>query len=282
MDIEKLKIINTLAKEDTLLRVAKSLNLSQPTLSKQLASIERELDIQLIDRLGPKGYVPRPELADLARVAGDVLQSWTNGVSAIKHRVQNIIPEVCVTGPELFMRELFIPLWFRSKVSEKANLVYRRSHIEDTSRHYTLLQNHIVFTNNKNLPPHFKVKKFVEEELCIITCAQSSFTETLVSNPEQAIWVSYGPEKDLTKIFFSRLNIQVTSNVFIEDFEAILSCLIQNSKMAAVVPCFDNVKVGKDFKVTRSPRSQKAPIYLAYKSNDIIDPLVAKLFEARE
>ena len=54
MDIDKLLALKTLADEGTQTRAAEKLFCTQSALSKQIATLERELDCRLFDRKGSR------------------------------------------------------------------------------------------------------------------------------------------------------------------------------------------------------------------------------------
>jgi len=76
LDLRDLRYFTAVIEEETIGRAADRLGLSQPTLSRQLRLLERDLGVTLLDR-APRGIVPTPAGESLYRDSHDILDEVT-------------------------------------------------------------------------------------------------------------------------------------------------------------------------------------------------------------
>jgi DNA-binding transcriptional LysR family regulator len=110
MEINHLRIIQTLVADPHLTRAAERLHITQSALSKRVQQIESELGTQLFERRGPRGLSPLPQAHELANVADRMLTTWDAGL----RRLLNLSDEpqhFTLVGPQVFLREIVLPWW---------------------------------------------------------------------------------------------------------------------------------------------------------------------------
>lgn len=110
MELDYLRVIKELVADPNLTRAAERLHVTQSALSKRVQMIERELNVQLFERRGPRGLRAMPQAMELALLADRVLTAWNTGVK----RIQDVAEEpehFVLVGPEVFLREMVLPWW---------------------------------------------------------------------------------------------------------------------------------------------------------------------------
>ncbi|WP_394252678.1 LysR family transcriptional regulator [Vibrio profundi] len=86
------------AEEGSLSAAAKALNMSQPTLSRQVSALEQEIGVVLFDRIGHKLELTQSgiELLDIARRLGEAAQDFSLAASGQCQRLEgNVVISVC-------------------------------------------------------------------------------------------------------------------------------------------------------------------------------------------
>lgn len=86
------------AEEGSLSAAAKALNMSQPTLSRQVSALEQEIGVVLFDRIGHKLELTQSgiELLDIARRLGEAAQDFSLAASGQCQRLEgNVVISAC-------------------------------------------------------------------------------------------------------------------------------------------------------------------------------------------
>lgn len=105
MDIHHLKIFAAIYENRSFSKAAKCLNLSQPTVSAHMKTLEKELDCSLFDRLGKK-IMPTAEGQVLLPMAQQVIESLTRleeELSQVKGRLDGRIMVGASTIPGTYI-----------------------------------------------------------------------------------------------------------------------------------------------------------------------------------
>lgn len=89
MDNKSLETFLTLAKEQSFSRTAEKLNITQPAVSKRIANLERELNTQLIDRIGKQTTMTHSGTI-LQQHAFKLLQSMDDCKTAINNTTTQV------------------------------------------------------------------------------------------------------------------------------------------------------------------------------------------------
>ncbi len=110
MEINHLKILQTLVADPNLSRAAERLKITQSALSKRLQSMELEIGASLFERRGPRGLRPYTQAVELAQLADRIVSAWDMGVKRVKRAAAEPTHFVLV-GPQLFLREIVMPWW---------------------------------------------------------------------------------------------------------------------------------------------------------------------------
>ena len=110
MELLNLRMIQSLVQDPHLSRTAQRLRLTQSALSKRLQNLEDELGIKLFYRRGPRGLEATPAGREVANLSEQILTAWDSGLNRVK-RHQDEPTHFGVVGPQIFMREVFLPWW---------------------------------------------------------------------------------------------------------------------------------------------------------------------------
>ncbi len=117
MNLERLRVFRTIVEEGSFRRAAERLYLSQPSVSQNIAALEKEYDVRLFERKGrtialtPEGRALHVLASDLLRKADDIplrfreMQMLKYGkltVSATPHALNCLVPEAFCLFREQF------------------------------------------------------------------------------------------------------------------------------------------------------------------------------------
>jgi LysR family transcriptional regulator for metE and metH len=91
LDVRDLQVVLAIAREGTTARASEVLHLTQPAVSRALASVENKLDVRLFDR-GPRGLAPTAACERLVEGAPRVLAELVD----LERRVVTPVPPVRV------------------------------------------------------------------------------------------------------------------------------------------------------------------------------------------
>ena len=101
IDWNHLRAFHTTADTGSLSAAARQLGLTQPTLSRQIAALEADLDVALFERPGRRLVLTQTGLDLLNHIAtmGDAAQAFTLAASG---RIQEISGRVCISATDSF------------------------------------------------------------------------------------------------------------------------------------------------------------------------------------
>lgn len=85
MSVEQLETVVAIAEEGALVRAARRLHLTQPPVSRRLATLEEELGAVLFERL-PRGMRPTPEGVVFVEHARQILSAIQRAAEAVTER----------------------------------------------------------------------------------------------------------------------------------------------------------------------------------------------------
>ena len=97
------------AEEGTLSAAAKALGMTQPTLGRQVAALERELGVVLFERVG-RGLTLTPsglQLIDQVRAMGEAASKMSLSASG---RAQALEGSICITASEIYAATILPPI----------------------------------------------------------------------------------------------------------------------------------------------------------------------------
>lgn len=118
MELRVLRYFLTLAREENISRAAEALYITQPTLSRQLADLERELGVTLFER-GKKKITLTEEGMLLRRRAEEMIELEDKVGREIRQSEESLGGTVCIGAAETKAAEILPPLItsFREKYS---------------------------------------------------------------------------------------------------------------------------------------------------------------------
>nr|WGE04272.1 LysR family transcriptional regulator [Bacillus subtilis] len=166
MDDRDWLILHTLYKEKSITKIGKSLFIAQPTLTKRLQQIEKEMDVKIVNR-GIKGVQFTPEGEYLAKQAADML----NRLRKIKEDLKNSNNQVVGTlrlGVSNFISKYKLPYLLKRFKDQYPHVEFQveTGYSRDI---FNLLYNqqvHIGFIRGEYSWPDQKYLLF-DEKLCI-------------------------------------------------------------------------------------------------------------------
>jgi DNA-binding transcriptional LysR family regulator len=263
MKIDELKILDALFQEPNLTRIAERFHLSQSNVSKILKRLEQELGFMLFERKGFQGLKPTAQGTLFAARVGRFTRSWDYTLTLVKsHDARKT--DLKVTGPKLYMRNVFLQRWFASKLPERYRLTYVESRIDQISLLAEASDVDLVVTPNPvELADWVPVPVFTESFAVFSSARGARSLDDLKVRELQ--WVGYHAANDVIHGFFHENQISPEQVIaYIEDVEGILDIVQANPKVLSILPAHAaNTHPG----VRAFPwdRSRGQTLYLAYR-----------------
>ena len=235
MKIEDLKIVDAVFQEPNLTKIAERFHLSQSNLSKMIKKMELDLGFILFERKGFQGLRPTAQGQLFAERIRRFTRSWEDTLTLVKTYDQRII-DLKVTGPSLYMRNIFLPRWFATKMPEKYRLTYIQAQIDQLSLTAQASDVDLVITPTPIelldwIPAPIFTEKFV--------LFSSSKTAKNIHDlqVQKAKWVAYHGANNSLQHFFHENHISTKQIVaYIEDVESILDILQNQPNLLSLLP----------------------------------------------
>ena len=235
MKIEDLTILDAVFREPNLTKIAARFRISQSNLSKILKRIEDELGASLFERKGFQGLKPTAQGLFLAQRVGLFTRSWHDTVDLVKSFDQRRL-DVKVTGPELYMRNIFLRRWFKSSLPERFRLTTVEARIDQIS--LTADTGDIDFAVT---PSPIELQDWIpipvfKEEFALFSASRSSERPSTKELRSRG-WVAYHAVNEQIQNFFHIHQISAEQIVaYIEDIESILDILQNNPNLLSILP----------------------------------------------
>ena len=263
MKIDELKILDALFQEPNLTRIADRFHLSQGNVSKILKRLEQELGFALFERKGFQGLKPTAQGTLFAERVGRFTRSWDDTLALVKSHDRRKV-DLKVTGPKLYMRNVFLRRWFASKLPERYRLTYVESRIDQISLLAEASDVDLVITPSPvELADWVPVPVFTES-FAVFSSAKGARTLADL-NVRELEWVGYHAANDVIHGFFHENQISPEQVIaYIEDVESILDIVQGNPRVLSILPAHAaNTHAG----VRTFPweRSRGQTLYLAYR-----------------
>lgn len=235
MKIEELKIISAVFQESNLTKIAERFHISQSNLSKIIMKTERELGFKLFERKGFKGLRPTQQGALFAERLPHFARFWDDTVALVRNFEQQRI-DVKVTGPSLYMRNIFLPKWFGTDLAENHRLTYVQSRLDQIALVAQSGDLDLVIT-----PSPFELLDWVpiqvfSEKFAVFSAdrkVKSLADLDLRSRP----WLAYRASNEILFQFFHQQQISLQNiSAYIDDIESILDVLQTHPEMLSLLP----------------------------------------------
>ena len=236
MKIEDLKIISAVFSEPNLSKISEQFHVTQSSLSKIIRRIESEVGVTLFERKGFQGLKPTPQGLLFAERVRLFSRSWEDTLYLVKNFDQTR-QELKVTGPSLYMRNVFFPVWFSLKLYEKFRVTYVQSRIDQISNAAQAGDIDLVIT-----PSPFELKEWIptkifKEKFALFYGGPKEFLSLEELGLERKTWIAYRAANDILQSFFHRHQLSMDQvAAFIDDVETILDILQTDSHALAVLP----------------------------------------------
>lgn len=235
MKIDDLALLDALFQEPNLTEIAQRFHLSQSNLSKILKRVETELGFALFERKGFHGLKPTAQGLLIAERVGRFTRAWHDTLTLVKTYDQRRI-DVKVTGPELYMRNVFLRSWFASRLPERFRLTYAEARIDQISLAAQAGDLDLVITPSPFELLDWTPTPVFQEEFSIFTSARSGAAPTR-ADLQKAEWIAYHAVSDKIQGFFHEHQISPAQVVaYIEDTESILDILETNPRFLSLLP----------------------------------------------
>ena len=258
MKIEDLGLLDALFQEPNLTKVAEKFRLTQSNVSKILKRVETELGFPLFERKGFQGLRATPQGALFAERAGRFTRAWQDTLNLARSFNQRKI-DIKVTGPALYMRNIFLKRWFASELPERFRLSYVEARIDQISLSALAGDLDLVIT-----PAPFELADWTPapvftEEFALFTAAKAApSAEELRAGG----WVAYHAVNEQIQRFFLDQQIAPGQVVaYVEDIESILDILQANPRLYSLLPAharFTHRKL-RCFPLEGEPRANALP-----------------------
>ncbi len=241
MKIEDLKIMAAIFLDPNLTKVSKRFRVSQSSLSKLIQRVESDLGFRLFERKGFQGLRPTAQGLLFAERIQRFSSSWDDTLALVKNFDEQLI-DVKITGPSLYMRNIFFPKWFESDLPAQYRLTYVQSRVDQISLNALASDMDLVVT-----PSPFELEDWVPypifaESFALFCSAHGDPKSMADVDLQNKSWIGYRSSNDLLKAFFHQNQIpQNKVLAYIEDVESILDIIEQNPKVVSILPKHSHV-----------------------------------------
>lgn len=268
--MDDLKLLNALFQDPLISRVAHHLNYTQSNISKILKRIEDELGFPLFERKGFHGLQPTVRGRVFAERIRKLSNSWEDTLALVKNfNIQKV--DIKITGPSLYMKNIFFPKWFTSDLPQNYRLTYLHSRIDQIpsvaeSGDLDLLISHKPLKLNEWTPVHIHTEKFA-----IFHSLRNPPPSLEESLPEDAEWIGFRPSSPFFHEF--QIHRQIPADrilAYIDDIGTILEIVRSRKNTMALLPVHASLADPTiKFQIVSRPLPQK--LFLMYqKSNSLV------------
>ncbi|MGZ3656993.1 MAG: LysR family transcriptional regulator [Bdellovibrionota bacterium] len=266
MKIEDLKILDAVFQEPNLTRVAERFHVSQSSLSKIIRRIETDFGFALFERKGFHGLRPTAQGALFAERIGRFTRSWDDTLALVRSFDHRKI-DIKVTGPKLYMRNVFLQRWFASALPEKFRLTYVESRIDHISLTALSSDVDLVITPSPVELLDWIPTPVFTETFAVFSAARSaqSISDLDIKNRQ---WVAYHAANDMIHSFFHENQISPEQIIaYVEDVESILDIVQSNPKVLSLLPSHA-ANQHRRIKNFAWPKSRGQTLHLAYRKDN--------------
>jgi DNA-binding transcriptional LysR family regulator len=263
MKIDDLKILDALFQEPNLTRTAERFRISQSNVSKILKRLEEELGFPLFERKGFQGLKATAQGELLAGRVGRFTRSWDDTLTLVKSHDRNK-EDIKVTGPKLYMRNVFLKRWFESTLPERYRLTYVESRIDQITLLAEASDVDLVITPSPvELADWVPVPVFAET-FAVFTSARGARSLADLAVREKK-WVAYHAANDVIHGFFHENQISPGQILaYVEDVESILDIVQANPKVLSLLPAHA-ANTHRGLRTFPWEQTRGQTLYLAYR-----------------
>jgi DNA-binding transcriptional LysR family regulator len=105
---DEIKTFQKVYETKSITKTAKSLYISQPTVSVRIKTLEKELNINLFERKGKKGLVPTPNADQFYRDSQKILKTWEDSIDNLDIKYKSKKTK-CVIGASELISDRILP-----------------------------------------------------------------------------------------------------------------------------------------------------------------------------
>ena len=267
MKIDDLKILSAIFQEPNLTKISQRYHVSQSNLSKIIRKVEDELGFALFERKGFHGLKPTTQGTLFAERIQRFARSWDDTISLVKSYDQQRL-DIKVTGPSLYMRNIFLPRWFASPLHEQFRLTYVQSRIDQIALAAEAGDIDLVIT-----PSPFELTEWVPipiftEKFALFYSAKKAVKSLNEIDLSNKFWVAYRASNDVLHSFLHQNQISSESiTAYIDDVESILDVIQNNPKMLSLLPSHA-ANTHRDLKSLPIKGNSGQSLYLMYRSGN--------------
>ncbi|MDR7855501.1 LysR family transcriptional regulator [Tissierella sp.] len=181
MDIRQLKYFVTIAEEGSITAAADRLYITQPPLSRQLKSMEKELGVTLFDRTNKKNMKLTPAGENLLKNSKTILNSMDEAITEVKEIEQHMTDKLSI-GTTIYCSEILLPVL--ENFCEKHPFIVPEIHEGSISYLIDLLKNHIIDIAISPLPFDMDglTYKELQQDTCVFVTTQDfKFTDEYIT-----------------------------------------------------------------------------------------------------
>ena len=285
MTLNQLEYFQTVATLQHFHHAAEQLNISQPSLSRSMSSLEQELNVILFEKSGRNIILTKP-----GRVFLDHVNKILDEVYIAEHKMKEIADseghiDIAYVFP---LANYYIPHMVRSflnvdknkHITFHFNQTHTRSMIEGMKKD----QYDIIFCSMVNDEPEIHFVPILKQDMVIIVpkghplARQSAVSYTELSNYTVIGYDRYSGLGDFTRRFFSEKELDVDVLCECPDENAIAALVAEDFGIALVA----NVDTIQNANVEIRPLSDielSHTVYMGYRKDRYLIPVVRKFIQ---
>jgi DNA-binding transcriptional LysR family regulator len=286
LKLADLHLVDALAQDPHLSRVASRFRLTQGALSKRLQNLESDLGINLFDRRGPRGLEPTPAARELAGLAQQVLTTWNAGLQKLKQHLDEPT-HFGIVGPQIFMREIILP-WWNATAGQYPDLTLE-AHVSALSRvSFELVQAGMdvgILEHKEDLIDYI-CKPIFTETWGIVAHPQAKFSIDESESLSRLRWGTISPQHNTVEEWLVRRQRMSPPvyRVYWNDLSALVNWAAETPGAATVLPLHACRAALHDRRVQFKSlgKDSKRVLYLAYRRENPHMPLIRELLKFYE
>ena len=286
MELLNLRILQSLVQDPHLTRTAQRFRLTQSALSKRLQNLEAELGVKLFDRRGPRGLEATSAAREVAGLSEKVLTAWDSGMTKVK-RHQDEPTHFGVVGPQIFMREVFMPWW------KKAGLRYPELSLEVQISALSRVSFELVqagmdagILEHKEDLPDFICRPIFTENWGIVAHARAKVDYEHEDSLKKLNWCTLSPQKNPVEEWLVQRQKMPPPvyRLYWNDLSALASYVADTPNMATVLPLHTCQKYLDHKRMQFVPlgKDSKLVLYLAYRQNHPHSKVIQEMLRLTE